>query len=129
MSEAIDNLGDKANSNGFDKNPKNINKKGRSISLRKKMREILEGDGELFIPIKQVIRFDDTLGVTVRVPDETQLVLKLKQWAFSNKGSDSLKAIQMIIEHIDGKPSQSLEIDHGLDGIITVFKIPDDGRN
>jgi len=38
------------------------------------------------------------------------VAMKLMQWALSNKGNDSLKAIQLVIEHLEGKPAQSLSI-------------------
>lgn len=129
MSGKEENFGDKKNSNGFKDNPENINTKGRPISIRATLREILGKKGKLFIPKEQIIHYDKKKGVTISVPDEMHLALKLKEWAFSTKGYDSLKAIQMIMEHIDGKPSQSIEIDPGLEGIITIFRIPDNGRD
>jgi len=36
--------------------------------------------------------------------------MKLSSWAMSKKGNDSLKAIQMIMEQVDGKPKQEIEI-------------------
>lgn len=124
----IDNLGDKAGTNGFDKNPENINKKGRPISIRQTLREMLEKQGEYFIPKEQIISTTDE-GVTIAIPDDVKIALKLQDWAFSKKGYDSLKAIQMIIEHIDGKPNQAFQIDPNNDGTVTVFKIPDNGRD
>ena len=38
-----------------------------------------------------------------------QLAMKLQQWALSKKGNDSIKAIQMIMEQIDGKPTQPID--------------------
>lgn len=124
----IDNLGDNANTNGFKENPDNINKKGRGISIRQTLRELLEKKGEFFIPKEQIINITDD-GVTILIPDDVKLALTLTNWAVSKKGYDSLKAIQLIIEHIDGKPNQAIQIDPGNDGIITVFKIPDNERD
>jgi len=35
--------------------------------------------------------------------------MKLSSWAMSKKGNDSLKAIQMIMEQVDGKPNQEIK--------------------
>lgn len=124
----IDNLGDNANTNGFKENPDNINNKGRPISIRQTLRELLQKKGEFFVPREQIISITDE-GVTILIPDDVKLALTLTNWAVSKKGYDSLKAIQLIIEHIDGKPNQAIQIDPNSEGVITVFKIPDNGRD
>lgn len=129
MNDNIENLGDKANTNGLKENPENINKKGRPISIRKTLRELLEKEGKFFIPKEQIIDYNKEKGVTILVPDEAMIVLKLMGWAKSTKGYNSLKAIQMIMEHIDGKPNQAIEFDPGLEGVVTIFRIPDNGRD
>lgn len=122
------NFGDKINSAGFDKNPENINKEGRPISIRTTLREMLGKKGEYFISKEQIIKISDE-GVLVSVPDDAMIVLKLMEWAGSKKGYDSLKAIQMIIEHIDGKPNQAIELDPSTSGVITMIELPDNGRD
>lgn len=124
----VKNFGDKKNTAGFDKNPENINKEGRPLSIRKTLKEMLGKDGEYFIPKEQIVKINDE-GVTIAVPDDVMIVLKLMEWAKSKKGYDSLKAIQMIIEHVDGKPNQAIEIDPSTDGVITVIQLPDNGRD
>lgn len=104
----LENFGDKRNTNGLDKNPSNINKAGRKPSLKKQLSEIITEDGYITFDIKDCTITDKT--VTVQVTRERQIAAKLIEWAMSSKGSDSIKAIQLILEHLDGKPKQSVEI-------------------
>ena len=69
---------------------------------------MLENEGKLTIPPSQIVSINEDGSVTVKVPTQTQIALKLQGWAMSKKGNDSLKAIQMIMEQIDGKPLQEV---------------------
>ena len=104
----IENFGDKVNTNGLDKNKDNINREGRPVSIRGQIKGLLENDGNLTIPTSQIIKTNEDGSVVVKVPTQTQIALKLQGWAMSKKGNDSLKAIQMIMEQIDGKPLQEV---------------------
>mgnify|MGYP003652141045 CR=1 FL=1 len=97
-----------ANTNGFDKNKQNINRDGRPVSIRNQIKELLENEGNLTIQTNQIIKTNEDGSVVVKVPTQTQIALKLQGWAMSKKGNDSLKAIQMIMEQIDGKPLQEV---------------------
>ena len=97
-----------ANTNGFDKNKQNINRDGRPVSIRNQIKELLENEGNLTIQTNQIIKTNKDGSVVVKVPTQTQIALKLQGWAMSKKGNDSLKAIQMIMEQIDGKPLQEV---------------------
>jgi len=105
----IDNFGDKINTNGLDKNKGNINREGRPVSIRGQIKELLEDDGQLTIPASQIVTTKEDGSVVVKVPTQTQIALKLQWWAMSKKGNDSLKAIQMIMEQVDGKPMQEIK--------------------
>jgi len=94
----------------FDKNPENINKKGRPPSIRNQLKKILLMDGSLVIQKKHVRKINDDGSVEIVMPKKDMIAMRLMQWALSNKGSDSLKAIQMIVEHLEGKPAQSLSV-------------------
>ena len=83
----IENLGDKRSSNGFDKNPQNINKNGSKPSLDKRLQKLFRDDPE-------------KLG---------KIVDKLESWVDSKDGSISLKAIQMIFDRLDGKAKQEID--------------------
>lgn len=106
----------------FDKMPQNINKEGRPPSIRNQLKDLLQSDGSITIPASQVLRVNEDGSILMKVPTQMQMAMKLSSWAMSKKGNDSLKAIQMIMEQIDGKPNQSHNIKH--EGIKTeVFKI------
>lgn len=99
-----------ANTNGFDKNPQNINTKGRKVSIRAQLKDLLESEGNVTMPANQVVKVNDDGSVVLKLPTQMQMAMKLSSWAMSKKGNDSLKAIQMIMEQIDGKPKQELDV-------------------
>ncbi len=107
---AIENFGDKINTNGFAQNPENINTKGRPVSIRTDLKTILEGNGEMTIEAKNVSKIHEDGSVTVKLPQTESIVLRLLEWTNSDKGNESLKAIGMIMETIDGKPEQKTEL-------------------
>ena len=84
-------------------------KGGRKPSIRKQLEELLEKDGKITIPAKQVSKIDEDGNVTIVLPTQMQMAMKLASWAMSNRGQDSIKAIQMIMEQIDGKPKQTID--------------------
>lgn len=84
-------------------------KGGRKPSIRKQLAELMERDGKITIPAKQIVKVNDDGSVTMVLPTQMQLAMKLTSWAMSNKGGDSIKSIQMIMEHMDGKPKQEVE--------------------
>lgn len=84
-------------------------KGGRKPSIRRQLNELLEQDGKVKINAKQVISIEEDGSVIIKLPTEMQLAMKLQQWALSKKGNDSIKAIQMIMEQIDGKPTQPID--------------------
>lgn len=106
------NFGDKINSNGLDKNKQNINKEGRPPSIKRELKELLAKQGKIKVDAKQVVSIEEDGSVIIKLPTEMQLAMKLQQWALSNKGMNSLKAIQMIMEQIDGKPQQEVSLTH-----------------
>lgn len=106
----IGNFGDKVNTNGLDKNPNNINREGRPVSIRNQLKRLLEQDGKVTVPSSQVDKINDDGSVTLVLPTQDQLAMKLISWALSKKGVDSIKAIQMVMEQIDGKPKQELDV-------------------
>jgi len=112
-----------ANTNGFDKNPQNINKKGQPVSIRAQLKDLLEADGNVRIPARQVIKVHDDGSVTLKLPTQMQLAMQLSSWAMSKKGTDSLKAIQMIMETIDGKPDQSVDHTTGGEKLINKMEV------
>jgi len=104
------NFGDKINSNGFDKRPEDATKGGRKPSIRKQLEEMIGDNGNYTIAADQVLKVNDDGSVLVDIPTANKLTLKLLQWADSKKGNESLKALQMIMEQIDGKPKQDIDV-------------------
>jgi len=107
----------------FKDNPQNINRKGRPISIKTELKQILENDGTIFIPEKQIAEREaednkGNKGIKIKVPTANSLAMKLMSWAMSNK-SQSLKAIEMIIDRIDGKALQQMESNSKLEIINT----------
>ena len=84
--------------------------RGRHPSIKTQLKELLYADGNITIQNTQVIRVNEDGSVVLKLPTQMQLAMKLSSWAMSKKGSDSLKAIQMIMETIDGKATQPVEV-------------------
>ncbi|MDA8692491.1 hypothetical protein N9L92_00400 [Saprospiraceae bacterium] len=102
----IENFGNKLRTNGLDKNPSNINKNGRQPSIKNQLKELAASDGFIEYPIEDVEILDDK--VRIRIPHQNAIAQKLWTWAMSKKGNESIKAIQIIMNQIDGKPTQSI---------------------
>ena len=84
-------------------------KGGRKPSIRTQLESFLLNDGGVKIPPDQVLKINDDGSVVINIPTSELMAMKLVSWAMSNKGGDSIKAIQMIMEQIDGKPTQPIE--------------------
>ena len=85
-------------------------KGGRPVSIRAQLKDLLEAEGNVTMPANQVVKVNADGSVVLKLPTQMQLAMKLSSWAMSKKGGDSLKAIQMIMETIDGKPNQPIDI-------------------
>jgi len=110
----IENFNGKNNSNGFDKRPEDAKLGGRKPSIKNQLEKIAFSDGWLEFDIDDV---EILIGkVRIQVPELDAIALKLWQWAMSNKGNDSLKAIEMIMNHFDGKPGgNNIQIENKVD--------------
>lgn len=102
-------------------------KGGRKPSIRKQLEELMSKEGKITIPAKQVTKIDEDGNVTIVLPTQMQMAMKLASWAMSNKGTDSIKAIQMVMETLDGKPKQTIEQEHK-DKVLKV-EIIDDAKD
>lgn len=83
-------------------------KGGRKKSLRKDLRNILDQDGKMRIKVKDVVNTEENGDVIIRIPKNEALMLKLVKIAMG-KTSNNVRAIQMIMEHLEGKPTQLFE--------------------
>ena len=91
---------------GFDKHPENINKKGRGISIKNQLKEILLKDGELPIPITALVKQTETHYI-FKLPTQEALALKLVNTAMS-KGTNGFNALKLMLETFDGKAKQEI---------------------
>lgn len=92
----------------FRDKPENINRKGRPPSLKGELRKLLNKQGKVTFKKKEVIKVHDNGDVDVKVPEREALMMKLIRIAMST-ASNNVRAIQMVMEHLEGKPTQILE--------------------
>ena len=97
-----------ANSNGFAKNPENINRKGRGTSIRKRLKEMVGNESGVFFPKEKIIEINED-GVIIDLPSDEALAARLIQIA-TGKSKDSLQALKLLMEQVDGKPQQTRTI-------------------
>lgn len=97
----------RVNTNGFDKNPQN--RRNKPVSIRAQLKRLLEQDGKITIPATQVYNINDDGSVVLILPTQDQLAMKVMSWALGKRGNESLKALQMIIEQVDGKVTQPVK--------------------
>ena len=103
-------FGGRANTNGFDKRPNDINRAGRPKAIYKILKEkgftakdIKTAFGELAwysLPELQKVHQDETKPIILRiVANQLYLALKKGDWG----------KIREILEHVIGKPNQKIE--------------------
>jgi hypothetical protein len=109
------NFGTKINSNGFSKNPENINRKGRPVSIRQNLKDMLENEGELRVDPENVISVNKDGSVSIKLPKTDAITYKLMDWAINGNGNESIKAIQIMLEQIDGKPNKTIDVNERLE--------------
>lgn len=94
--------------NGFENNPQNINRNGRPKSATQHLKDLFNQEERYFIPLDRV---EVTVeGVYLNLPTAKDLAATLMDIALTGEGNVQLKAIEMIIDRIDGKPRQTVEI-------------------
>ena len=92
---------------GLDKNPQNINKKGRPVSIKNQLKEMLLKDGELPIPKESFVKQTETHYI-FKLPTQEALALKLVNMAMS-KGSNGFNALKLMLETFDGRATQTVD--------------------
>jgi len=93
---------------GLDKNPQNINKKGRPVSIKNQLKEMLLKDGELPIPKESFVKQTETHYI-FKLPTQEALALKLVNMAMS-KGSNGFNALKLMLETFDGRAQQTVDM-------------------
>ena len=99
------------NTNGFQKNPKNINRNGAQISIKNQLKELLLKEGELPLPVKQFVKMDIIDGkeyYIFKIPTQLALALKLVSMAMG-KNNNAFQAIKLIQEMYDGRAKQEID--------------------
>ena len=96
---------------GFDKNPQNINRKGRPLSIKNELKKLLEADGRITIQADQVITVHDNGNVTLKLPRKHAMAMKFISMAMNGNNNTTLKALLSLQEMFDGKPKQAVEHD------------------
>lgn len=97
-------------SNGFDKRPQDTKKGGRPVGIKKEIKELLAADGRMVVKANDVVEIRENGDVVVNLTTETRVAYKLLKMTTGN-GTTALRAIQMIMEHLDGKPRQAVTFD------------------
>ena len=103
------NITPEDNTNGFQKNPQNINRKGRKPSLKKQLEKVALSDGWLTFDIKDVQILEDK--IKVKVPKEEAMALKMFQIAMGKNPNAAMNAIKLYLETFDGKANQNIKIE------------------
>lgn len=102
-------------------------KGGRPVSIKKQLKEILQSNGEMTFEASEVISINEDGSVTIKVPTQMKIAMKITAWAESKKGGDSLKAIEMIMKQFD---SETKKVQHEFNGISgVIFNINDDDEH
>ena len=108
------------NTNGFDKNPQNINRKGAPLSFKRRYRELHENnEGTIWVPenetkrrTREVVKGDKVIKVKevgLVLSKEDEIIHKLDRLISQSSDSISFNAIKFIWEVFDGKPKQEIE--------------------
>lgn len=100
---------------GFQNRPENINRKGAPRAVRKTITEtiraILESDtGEIRISADRVAKVHDDGSVSIKMPTSDALVQKFISLAFSKDERTALGAIEKLIDRVEGRPKQAIEV-------------------
>jgi hypothetical protein len=106
----------KDNTNGFQKNPENINRSGanRKVSIKGELEKILQSDGSVTYSGDQIQEIGEENGVQfVKIKAPTQEVLANKMLTIAMGKPDktnTLRAIIELLEQFDGKSNQPIDI-------------------
>jgi len=92
---------------GFHTNPERINKKGRPVSIKNELKDILGSDGELPIEKKLLVRETED-NYYFKIPTQQKAALKLVSIAMG-KSSNNLRALITLLETFDGKATQTID--------------------
>ncbi len=124
----IDNLGDKRGAGDFRSNPQNINKKGRPLSIKETYRRSLEeNSGIIWQPIEwtgtedefdkfrllsniKMRRRKDKYAIGFQLRKKEELIVKIDKLIFNSKDTVEASMLKWIVEILEGKASQSIDV-------------------
>ena len=95
----------KANTKGFKQNPHNA---GRSRSFANQLKDAIDEEGGIRFKPDAIKSYHPKTGVVIKIPTTDALVTRLISLAMSSDKKTSIKALEMIIDRIEGKPRQQL---------------------
>ena len=112
---------------GFKQNPQNINRRGRPPGLNEQLKTaVLEGNGTYRVSKAKIVKTTKNF-IDIKVPTRDQIILRLLEMVEIGTNNEALKAIEVTMDRLEGKPRQTLEIDHTKDvkplGIETIRDI------
>ena len=85
------------------------NPNGRPLSFRNEFKKFLETDWTFKIKKEDIKAINEDWSVMIKLPKKDAVVLKALSWAMWNKGSESTKMIQWIVEMFDWKAIQKID--------------------
>ena len=91
----------------FVKGDPRINRKGQPPSLKRAMLELIQKDGSLRFKKEQIKTMHDDGSISVIIPTAQALMIKLVSLA----GGGNIKALQILLEYIDGKAKENVKIE------------------
>lgn len=100
--------------------------KGRKPSIKREIQKLLSGDGSFRIPLDQVTEFNEAEGfISIKIPRQEALAMRYLQFAMSNSPEHAMRAIEKLMDHLDGRAKQSLTIDSWGDVEATTVPLSD----
>ena len=95
----------KANTNGFKQNPHNAGRRKSVVTL---LQDAIGEDGGIRFKPEAIKSYHPKTGVVIKVPTADALVTRLISLAMTSDRRTSVKAIEMIMDRLEGKPRQQL---------------------
>ncbi len=109
------NIKPEDNTNGFQKNPQNINSTGlnKKVSIKGEIEKLLQSDGTVMYSGDQIVEIGEDNGekfVKIKVPTQEALANKMVKIAMGKDDRvNTLRALTQLLEQFDGKATQKIE--------------------
>ena len=104
--------------------PGNKHGKGAPISIRNQIREILAMDGSMKIKKEHILSTNKDGSINILIPKKDMVAMKVMSLAMTGSGATTIRALQLIIEHLEGRPAQSVNV--SMDQPINQIELTDD---